>query len=288
MPTIRLMREVAEPEGNGPTNGMCALQRLLRARGPEWLRVGGELQEGEIPWWWCWLDRRKVIECDRQGRAFVLGPCFLFHDPDDACAIEAEKVACESQYCLMHFTESEWYRKLIQNHLGENALAPVEIWPLPIDPLPPPPLKPTTDVLVYVKSGASDFLVDKLKTSWPAVRVLRYGGHRREELWEAARRSRVCLYLSASDRGPLGLAEILLCGCPAVGTERGAPWIEPGINGARVTALVAGRLIEAVDAVLSQRYAAEEIRDRALVRFDGSMSLRVICNSLAPFASVPG
>jgi len=50
-------------------------------------------------------------------------------------------------------------------------------------------------------------------------------------LFDAARRSRCCLYLSSDDRGPLALAEILLTGCPAVGVPTGAPFIQHGRTG---------------------------------------------------------
>ncbi len=75
---------------------------------------------------------------------------------------------------------------------------------------------------------------------------MRYGLFRREELFHAARRARVCVYLSDDDRGPLALAEILTCGCPAVGVPRGAPWIEPGMNGALVAGLEFDRLRPAI------------------------------------------
>ena len=63
------------------------------------------------------------------------------------------------------------------------------------------------------------------------MRLLIYGQFARQELFDAARRSRCCLYLSNDDRGPLALAEILLAGCPAIGVPTGAPFIEPGRTG---------------------------------------------------------
>ena len=62
--------------------------------------------------------------------------------------------------------------------------------------------------------------------------------------WPAGRAA--ALYLSDDDRGPLALAEILLCGCPAVGIARGAPFIEPGRSGVSVASFDPQSCLEAV------------------------------------------
>jgi hypothetical protein len=70
--------------------------------------------------------------------------------------------------------------------------------------------------------------------------VLNYGQYKREQLFEAARRSRACAYLADDDHGPLALQEILLAGCPVVGVRTGAPFIHDGIPGVFVDCLPPG------------------------------------------------
>ena len=70
--------------------------------------------------------------------------------------------------------------------------------------------------------------------------VLHYGQYKREQLFEAARRSRTCAYLADDDHGPLALQEILLAGCPVVGVRTGAPFIQDGVTGIFVDRLPPG------------------------------------------------
>jgi hypothetical protein len=70
--------------------------------------------------------------------------------------------------------------------------------------------------------------------------VLHYGQYKREQLFEAARRSRACAYLADDDHGPLALQEILLAGCPTVGVRTGAPFIQDGVTGVFVDRLPSG------------------------------------------------
>ena len=67
------------------------------------------------------------------------------------------------------------------------------------------------------------------------------GRYRREELFEAARRSRACAYLADDDHGPLALQEIILAGCPTVGVRTGASLVRHGVTGLLVGRLPPGR-----------------------------------------------
>jgi hypothetical protein len=69
---------------------------------------------------------------------------------------------------------------------------------------------------------------------------IHYGQYKREQLFEAARRSRACAYLADDDHGPLALQEILLAGCPVVGIRTGAPFIQDGLTGVFVDRLPPG------------------------------------------------
>ena len=76
---------------------------------------------------------------------------------------------------------------------------------------------------------------------------IHYGQYRREQLFEAARRSRACAYLADDDHGPLALQEILLAGCPAVGVRTGAAFVQHGVTGHLVDRLPPGRQCVAND-----------------------------------------
>lgn len=70
---------------------------------------------------------------------------------------------------------------------------------------------------------------------------IHYGQYQREQLFEAARRSRACAYLADDDHGPLALQEILLASCPTVGVRTGASFVKTGETGAIVDRLPSGR-----------------------------------------------
>jgi hypothetical protein len=70
---------------------------------------------------------------------------------------------------------------------------------------------------------------------------IHYGQYHRDQLFEAARRSRACAYLADDDHGPLALQEILLAGCPTVGVRTGASFVKTGETGVLVDRLPPGR-----------------------------------------------
>lgn len=231
MTKIRLIREVTGPGDSGPWNGQYALQKALRAAAPAWLRIGGALGDGEIPWFWCWKDRDVAAACAAMGRPFVVGPNVLFESSRRPCRAPGERQICHAASCRLMFTESGWYRDLIERYRGPQNRARIVLWPYPIDPKPGGPLPAEHDLLIYAKSGYRPGLIPRISRHFRRVRLLVYGQFRRRELFGAARRSRCCLYLSDDDRGPLALAEILLSGCPAMGLPTGAPFVDPGRTG---------------------------------------------------------
>ncbi len=262
---VRLIRPVRSPTGRGPGNGQFALQAALRRIGTPWLAIGGALRPGEIPWFWSWEDRETAALCARTQQPFVAGPNVLFAQSRDPCRLEAEREICRAASCRMLFTESEWYRRLIAEHLGPANRAPIVVWPYPIDPHPGGPLKAAYDLLIYEKSGVGRETVERLQAAWPRHVRIRYGRYRREELAVAARRSRVCAYLSDDDRGPLALAEILLAGCAAVGIPRGAvyrarPQRRVGRSAGRVVAVGRGRAVFATRSPCGRRRGRGAIR----------------------------
>ncbi|MGA2619830.1 MAG: hypothetical protein ABSF26_19630 [Thermoguttaceae bacterium] len=278
MRTIRLIRAVSAPSGRGPGNGQFALQRALRQQAPHWLRIGGPLHNGEIPWFWCWEDRETAALCARTGQPFIAGPNVLFDDSRHPCRTSAECEICQAASCCLLFTESEWYRRLIEEYRGPANRAPIVIWPYPIDPRPDGPLPAEYDLLVYEKSGPLRETIDRLGQTWPRNVRVRYGRYRRERLMELARTARCCLYGSEDDRGPLALAEILLAGCPAVGIPTGAPFIEPGHTGVSVDRFDPHACQQAV--ALCHQFDREEVARRAAALFDTGRIVATIVRAL--------
>jgi hypothetical protein len=115
--------------------------------------------------------------------------------------------------------------------------------------MPRLPRAPTTrsagrlqyDLLIYAKNGNRPQLLEHLAELFPRHIQIHYGRYRRDELFEAARRSRACAYLADDDHGPLALQEILLAGYPTVGVRTGAAFVRHGLTGYVVDRLPPGR-----------------------------------------------
>ena len=79
---VELIGPVDGPGGDGPSNGMYALQKELRKRideGLDWLTIKSlPASRDAIPWFWNWADRRYAAWWDSQGLPFVQGPNMLF------------------------------------------------------------------------------------------------------------------------------------------------------------------------------------------------------------------
>jgi len=282
MRRVRLIREVHRPTGRGPGNGQYALQRLLRRRideGLDWLSLGGPPQPGELPWFWSWEDRALAVRWSGCREPFVQGPNTLFLQSKRPRIDALECALLDAASCRTMFTESPWYQELIRRHRGPENRSPIVLWPYPIDPRPsgPAPLA-RHDLLIYVKGGDFGGLCEHLRARFRSCRVIRYGGYRREDLWNLARHSRSCCYLADDDRGPLALAEILLCGCPTAGLLTGAPFVEPGRSGFFVEPSTPPRWIEAIERC--HGLDRHEVAGRAAVQFDGARIVDTVLAAL--------
>ena len=231
---VRLIREVNAPTGRGPGNGMFALQRLLRAAGPDWLHIGGRLRDGEMPWFWCWLDRPAACACAAVGMPLVIGPNMLFGNcgwpapfPASANCATRRAAGCNSP---SRSGIAIGFCRAAGRRCGRRSCS----GPIRSSRGPAARCAPRYDLLIYEKSGFDPALPEQLRRRWPASVRVQYRRFRREQMIELARQSRACVYLSDNDRGPLALAEILLSGCPAVGVPRGSPWIVAGQTGFHV------------------------------------------------------
>jgi hypothetical protein len=156
--------------------------------------------------------------------------------------IDREECALlDAANCRAMFCHSQWYRDLIAQHRGPANQSPIILWSYPIDPWPGEPLPDQYDLLIYAKNGHRPQLLEHLAEIFPRHVQIHYGRYRRDELFEAARRSRACAYLADDDHGPLALQEILLAGCPTVGVRTGASFVRDGVTGFVVERLPPGR-----------------------------------------------
>jgi hypothetical protein len=242
---VELIGPVDAPGGNGPSNGMYALQKALKQRiadGLDWLSIKSlPVSKGALPWFWHWDDRRYAMWWDAEGQPFVQGPNLLFTNSGSPRIDSEECALLDAANCRAMFCHSEWYRDLIAKHRGPANQSPIILWPYPIDPWPGEPLPDEYDLLIYAKNGHRPQLLEHLADLFPRHIQIHYGRYRREELFEAARRSRACTYLADDDHGPLALQEILLAGCPTVGVRTGASFVRDGVTGFVVDRLPPGR-----------------------------------------------
>jgi hypothetical protein len=240
-PRIELIGPVDGAGGDGPSNGMYALQKELRKRiaaGLDWLTIKSlPASRDAIPWFWNWADRRYAAWCNEQGLPFVQGPNLLFIDSSTP-RIDADECALlDADNCRAMFCHTPWYADLIRKYRGPSNQSEIILWPYPIDPWPGEPLPDEYDLLIYAKNGHRPQLLEHLAEAFPRHIQIHYGRYRREELFEAARRSQACAYLADDDHGPLALQEILLAGCPTVGVRTGASFVRH-----RETGIVVDRL----------------------------------------------
>lgn len=281
---VELIGPVDGPGGDGPSNGMYALQKALRKRidaGLDWLSIKSlPASRGAIPWFWNWADRRYAAWWDSEGLPFIQGPNMLFINSGSP-RIDAEECALlDAAHCRAMFCHTPWYRDLIAKHRGPANHSEILLWPYPIDPWPGEPLPDEYDLLIYAKNGHRPQFLEHLAEVFPRHIQIHYGSYRREELFEAARRSRACAYLADDDHGPLALQEILLAGCPTVGVRTGASFVRTGVTGVVVDRLPPGAhcaesdddvraltvFIEAIEE--AQSMDRHSVRDLAAEQFD--------------------
>ena len=242
---VELIGPVNQMGRDGLTNALFAIQQALLKRihdGMDWLTIKPlPVSRGALPWFWNWQDREYACWWDRQGHPFVEGPYVLFINSATPRIDALESALLDSPNCRGMFCNSTWYRDLIARHRGAANRSPIIVCPSPISDWPGPPLEACFDLLIYSKNGHRPQLAEHLQEAFPSHVRIDYGTYQRHDLFEAARRSRVCAYLADDDHGPLALQEILLAGCPTVGVRTGAATVRAGVTGYFVERLPPGR-----------------------------------------------
>ena len=137
-------------------------------------------------------------------------------------------------------------------------------------------------------------MLEHLAEVFPRHIQIHYGQYQREQLFEAARRSRACAYLADDDHGPLALQEILLAGCPTVGVRTGASFVRSGETGVLVDCLPPGqqcvetdedeRALSGFMESIEQTQAMDraDVRCRAAELFDTDQIMDAVITSLHP------
>lgn len=264
---------------------MHSLQTALRKHQPDWLQIGGDkIVSDAIPWFWLYTHAEMAVACHRQKRPFIVGPNMLFCNSRKPRQHRWEQIICDSPYCRLIFTESQNYADMIRENLGKHSPKNICVVPYPVT-LPTEdlhrPVDPTRyDALIYVKSGVTDRTVTELELSFPRHITFRYGHYERDQLTYAARCSKVALWLSDDDRGPIGCAEILLTGCPVVGIDSGCPWIgEIPCVGRFVDELDCTLLISRAQRVYT-RYDRQEVRKNSAAFFSPDRIVPIVLSAL--------
>jgi hypothetical protein len=241
---VELIGPVNGPGGDGPSNGMHALQVALRRRMSkdlDWFGIERSPTSSDVlPWFWSWHHRRDAIAWNHEGLPFAMGPNVLFMYSRQPRIDQEECDLLDAEHCRAMFCHSAWYRDLIAQHRGPLNQSVISQWSYPIDEWPDEPLPDEYDLLIFVKNGHQPQLAEHLAQAFPRHVRLDYGKYKRRELAEAARRARACAYLADDDQGPLALEELLLAGCPTVGVRTAATYVETGINGCLVDRLPPG------------------------------------------------
>ena len=224
MRRVEIIPSAENISARGPKIGMSALQRALAKRKEiaDWCVITEKpSDETVLPWFWCWAHRKSAVEWEEKGLPAIYGPNLFFLNSRVPRIDVLENKLLDAQHCKAIICHSEWYKNLILRVRGNLNKADIILCPYPVEPKPGPPLPVKYDLLIYVKSNFSPELRSILEKAYPRSKIIKYGAFVREELFEAARVSRVCVYLGDDDSGSLAAWEVMLAGCPIVGVPTG-------------------------------------------------------------------
>jgi hypothetical protein len=271
-------------DGRGPQRGQFCLQQALLKNKPDWLTISNErIPDDTIPWFWSCHSSYDIVECHLRKRPFIIGPNVLFGNSRHPKYEEYESIVCSSPHCRLIFTESDWYSRLIRENLSSESKAKVCVVPYPVTQMTDKYVQQffvARDLLIFCKSGYDSEDVALLFRKFNCTIAI-YGNYRHDWLPQAAATSKLCLYLSDDDRGPLAAAEILLTGCPIIGTEQGCPWVREiyGV-GYELSCLEASAIIKIIGRAMNTDLPRQAVRRRAKAFFDPCRVSQIVINEL--------
>ena len=285
---FQLVGPVNEPTGDGPFNGMYALQKSLRQIGSDILEIAPPpIRKGCIPWFWFCGSRKMAARYAKANLPFIQGPNMVFDNSFSPRGGPYEPEILDSPACLLHITHPGWYLEHVRKHLGPDNPGNMLSIPYPIDPLPDEPEEAEYDLLIYKKSNAYPELIASAQHKYPRNILVEYGHFLRLDLYEKARKSRCCLYVCNDESGGLAAQEIMLSGCPIIGIKRGSPLIIDGQTGLYLDTEVStdtfstipeDSLWESLEKVMS--WNRSEVREAAIQEFDGEQIARKVLETL--------
>jgi hypothetical protein len=209
----------------------------------------------------------------RSGKRIAIGPNVAFCNSQYPGQGDGERELLAYQNYAAVMTLSRWYSALQQKWFAQKSNHYILDYPLPQLWVGAwTPTTPSVDAFIFIKGGAEERRIGyELKRRFTNSITLEYGSYSREQLFDAARRSRVCFYVSREDHYPMAAVEITLTNCPIISDERACPAFKHGITG--IVAAVRERgesdpFVWAKDAAerLAVEYAGACKLDRGMVR----------------------
>lgn len=223
--------------GLDSTGGACvavaALSEALRADA-RFRPMDDNGDDGSILWYPTLRSTlASAIGSERLHGRIAIGPQVLFANAQAPGAGTYEREVMDYDGYAAIFTFSRWYQELLKLNMRQQTRHVLLDYPLPAAWLGEKWTGEIAfDALIYVKGGAEEQqIADALRAAFPSSRVLPYGGFTRAELFEAARTSRVCFYISREDHYPLAAVEIGLMGCPIISDEKACPVLVHRLTG---------------------------------------------------------
>jgi hypothetical protein len=221
---------------------------------------------------WYPVGHAWIWDAMKKGQPFAVGPNVLYGSSQQpgACDGEAQLMAYQNYAAI--FTLSRWYSALQQKHFAQKSKHYILDYP---NPWLESKLVTTqdTDAFIFIKGGDAEKQVAReIRINGQIVPVVvGYGRYTRDVLFDTARRSKVCFYISREDHYPLAAVEITLMGCPIVSDERSCPVLRHGINGIIAAVRERGEsdpFVWAKDAAerMAVEYSGACKLDRAMVR----------------------
>lgn len=250
-------------------------------------------EPGDVEWYP--VASNALFDAVRQGRLVAIGPNVTFGYSQTPGAYPTERELMGYQNYAAIFTMSRWYSELHRLTYAQKTGHVLLDYPIPDEWIAEPCMgSQCHDVMVYLKGGADEHrIADAITKAFPQHVVIEYGKYKRADLFEAARTSCACFYLSREDHCPMAALEIGLMGCPIISDEKACPVLFHRLTG--IVAPVRERdtrspfawSTDAAARMIDQAGAAwqmdrELVRRCVIARHSGALTVSRILAALSP------